>query len=277
MADQYGAVELNKTESQNVATPTADTVEGPWITDVTEATFDQMVALSMQVPVVLDLWATWCGPCKQLSPVLEDLANQYQGRFQLAKVDIDANPAVAKAFQVQSVPAVFLMLGGRPMPLFTGAQPRDQIRAVLEQVLQMAEKSGVTMRLSGGGEGDAPLSPEQQEINALIEVGDIAGAKHQLQKVIEANPSDESYKAQLAELEWQERLQKAGDDPLSRADQMLAAGNDAAAFDTLLEALVAAQPEDKDQYRARIVELFRLSTDKKAVTKARTRLATLLF
>ena len=101
--------------------------------DVSDASFQtDVMDLSMQVPVVLDLWATWCGPCKTLSPILERLADEYAGRWVLAKVDVDANPAIAQAFQVQSIPSVFAVVGGRPLPLFQGALPEPQVRAYLE-------------------------------------------------------------------------------------------------------------------------------------------------
>ena len=82
----------------------------------------------MTVPVVIDFWADWCGPCKQLSPVLERLARRTGVRWLLAKVDLDANPRLGQAFQVQSIPAIFAVVKGQPIPLFQGALPEAQVQ-----------------------------------------------------------------------------------------------------------------------------------------------------
>ncbi len=106
------------------------------IVDVTTETFVQeVVERSRTTPVLVDLWATWCGPCKTLGPILEKLAREMNGKFVLAKIDIDANPEIADAFQVQSVPTVLLMKGGKPVDGFTGAQPEKKIREILEKHL----------------------------------------------------------------------------------------------------------------------------------------------
>ena len=106
------------------------------IVDVTTETFVQeVVERSRTTPVLVDLWATWCGPCKTLGPTLEKLAREMNGKFVLAKIDIDANPEIADAFQVQSVPTVLLLKGGRPVDGFVGAQPEKKIREILEKHL----------------------------------------------------------------------------------------------------------------------------------------------
>lgn len=104
------------------------------IIDVTTETFvKEVVERSRTTPVLVDLWATWCGPCKTLGPVLEKLAREMNGKFVLAKIDIDQNPEIADAFQVQSVPTVLLLKGGKPVDGFAGAQPEDKVRAMLEK------------------------------------------------------------------------------------------------------------------------------------------------
>src|SRR5690606_30527860 len=108
-------------------------LDAPVVVDVTEATFQQVVQLPTQVPVVLDLYASWAEPSAELSPVLERLAREYGGRFQLGRVDVEANQQIAAAFQVQSVPSVVAVIGGQPVPLFQGAYPEDQIRRVLDE------------------------------------------------------------------------------------------------------------------------------------------------
>src|SRR5262252_3716980 len=125
--------------------------DGGFVIDVTEETFNtDVVERSRAVPVIIDLWAEWCGPCKQLSPVLEKLANEANGAWVLAKIDVDANPRLAAALQVQSIPMVVAVLGGQAMPLFLGAVPESEARAAIAQVMQVAEQMG----LAGPGAGD---------------------------------------------------------------------------------------------------------------------------
>ena len=112
--------------------------------DVTEETFNNEVALrSRSTPVIVDLWAEWCGPCKQLSPVLEKLANEAGGAWVLAKIDVDANPRLAQAFQAQSIPMVVAIIGGQMVDAFLGAMPEAQVRQWLDQVLAVAGQLGV--------------------------------------------------------------------------------------------------------------------------------------
>src|SRR5205807_10223215 len=115
-----------------------------FVFDVTEQTFNTDVALrSRTTPVIIDLWAEWCGPCKQLSPVLEKLAAEAGGQWILAKVDVDANPQLSAALQVQSIPMVVAVLGGQLVDGFLGAMPEAQVRQWIGQVLAAAEKMGM--------------------------------------------------------------------------------------------------------------------------------------
>jgi putative thioredoxin len=118
------------------------------VIDVTEETFNvEVVERSRSAPVILDLWAEWCGPCKQLSPVLEKLANEAAGDWVLAKIDIDANPQLRAALQVQSIPMVMAVAGGQVVDGFLGAMPEAQVRQWIGQVMQVAGQMG----LPGGG------------------------------------------------------------------------------------------------------------------------------
>jgi putative thioredoxin len=143
--------------------------------DVTDLTFEQeVVERSKTVPVVVDLWAEWCGPCKTLGPILEKVVAETGGAVALAKVDVDANPQVGRAFQVQSIPAVFALRDGRIVDQFIGALPEDQVRAFV---------SGLV------------TPPEPTEIERLIEAGD----EGSLRKALELEPDNHDAVIGLAE------------------------------------------------------------------------------
>ena len=119
------------------------------VRDATDESFGEILELSRTVPVVIDLWAEWCGPCKQLSPILEKVITELAGRLVLVKVDVDANPQLAQAFRAQSIPLVVALVGGQPVPLFTGAVPEEQVREVFAQLLQRTVRPFGPMASSG--------------------------------------------------------------------------------------------------------------------------------
>jgi putative thioredoxin len=163
----YGAVDLGARQaaaqrSQQAATRAGGPEGTPagHVIDVTEETFNtEVVERSRTVPVILDLWAEWCEPCKQLSPVLEKLAGEADGDFLLAKVDIDANPQLRAALQVQSIPMVMAVAGGQVVDGFLGAMPEAQVRQWIAQVMQVAGQLG--MPVGGGAEPDAEFADGQ--------------------------------------------------------------------------------------------------------------------
>lgn len=137
--------------------------------NVTASTFDGLVIQrSMAVPVVLELWATWCEPCKQLSPILEALADEHDGRWVLAKVDVEAETQIAQAFQVQAVPSVFAIVQGQPIPLFQGAHPEAQVRQVIDQLLQVAATAG-------GGVGAPSANTQLEDVPPSLTPGGSLG------------------------------------------------------------------------------------------------------
>lgn len=124
--------------------------ESSFVFDVTDETFStDVIARSQSVPVLVDLWAEWCGPCKQLSPVLERLAEEAAGDWMLAKVDVDANPQLSAALQVQSIPMVVAVIGGQLVDGFLGALPEAQVRQWINQILQVADQLGMPARDGG--------------------------------------------------------------------------------------------------------------------------------
>src|SRR5487761_651754 len=162
----YGAVDLGarqaaaqRRQQAARAAEAADAGDGApasgpasaFVIDVTEETFNDDVALrSRTTPVIVDLWAEWCGPCKQLSPVLEKLANEAAGAWVLARIDVDANPRLAQAFQAQSIPMVVAIIGGQMVDAFLGAMPESQVSQWLTQVLAVADQLGVGAPGAGG-------------------------------------------------------------------------------------------------------------------------------
>ncbi|GAB3802076.1 tetratricopeptide repeat protein [Humibacter antri] len=305
-----GAIDLsalaNRPAGRSGATDAATEQTLPGlIYDGTDENFTQFIELSNTVPVIVDLWAEWCGPCKQLSPALERAVNDYAGRLVLVKVDVDANPQLAQAFQAQSIPTVVAIIGGRPAPLFVGAIPEQQVREVFDQVLQIAEQNGVTGSVNlddaAGAEGPEttsepepePLPPHHQEAYDAIERGDFDGAIAEYRLAIAQNPADDLAVAGLAQVGLLKRLSaldsghvraaaasapKDADAALAVADLDLSGGHVDDAFGRLLDVFATADAATRDLIRTRLVDYFEIVgvTDPRVI-KARGRLASLLY
>src|ERR1700734_3374866 len=198
----YGAVDLGARQEaaqrrQTVQAAT-DGDGGSAVIDVTEETFNSdVVERSRTTPVIIDLWAEWCGPCKQLSPVLEKLAGEAGGQWVLAKVDVDANPRLAQALQVQSIPMVVAVIGGQLVDGFLGAMPEAQVRQWLGQVLGIAEKAGLVPPGTGDTEaGESEFDEADQippafaEARAAMERGDLDAAAKAFEQELAASPAD---------------------------------------------------------------------------------------
>ena len=140
--------------------------------DVTDATFQaEVLDRSPQVPVVVDLWASWCGPCTQLGPILEKVVGETGGRVVLAKVNVDENPGIAQAFQAQSIPAVHAIVDGRPADSFMGAQGEPFVRDFVNRLLPAEEASELE-----------PLPAEEpSELERLLAAGDEASLRSALE------------------------------------------------------------------------------------------------
>ncbi len=181
----HGAVDLGARQAaakrrQQAEQPPASGDEQAFVIQVTEETFNtEVVARSRAVPVIVDLWAEWCQPCKQLGPVLEKLAEQAAGAWILAKVDVDANPQLAAALQVQSIPMVVAVIGGQLVDGFLGALPEPQVREWLGQIMQVAEQIGMPARTGGAdAAGGADDGAEQNGVGGADAMNrDLAGAE----------------------------------------------------------------------------------------------------
>ncbi|MFF3399103.1 tetratricopeptide repeat protein [Streptomyces sp. NPDC002659] len=276
------------------------------VIDVDEAGFERdVLQRSTEVPVVIDFWAEWCEPCKQLSPVLERLAQEYSGRFVLAKIDVDANQMLMQQFGIQGIPAVFAVVAGQALPLFQGAAPETQIRQTLDQLIQVAEErfglTGITVDPDASpDEVAAPAAVPQGPYDAVLEAavqaldaGDFGGAVQAYKNVLTDDPGNTEAKLGLAQAELLRRVQDmdqhkvrqdAAENPADAAAQIAAADLDLVgghvedAFGRLVETVRRTAGEDRDTVRVRLLELFEVvGPDDPRVTAARSALARVLF
>ncbi|MDX3537752.1 tetratricopeptide repeat protein [Streptomyces sp. MB09-01] len=278
------------------------------VIDVDEAGFERdVLQLSAEVPVVLDFWAEWCQPCKQLSPLLERLTVEANGRLVLAKVDVDANQMLMQQFQIQGIPAVFAVVAGQVLPLFQGVAPEQEIRDTLAQLVQVAEERFgiIGIEVDPNAEGAAPAAAAEAgtpagPYDALLEAavlaldaGDLGGAVQAYKNVLADDPANIEAKLGLAQAELLARVRDmnpqavrsaAAENPKDPAAQIAAADLDLVgghvedAFGRLVDTVRVTFGEDRDAVRLRLLELFEvIGADDPRVSAARTALARVLF
>lgn len=292
-----GAVDLSSLRNQRPqAAPVAGAPDGSVpdvVMEANDASFGQVMELSRQIPVVVDLFSARFEQSAQLSPIVEKVVRELAGRVLLAKVDIDQSPQIVQAFQVQSMPAVVALVGGRPVPMFNSVVDEEQARGVFAQLLELAAQQGVTGSLDGAAEEGAEpqLPPLHQEAFDAIERGDNAAAIVAYEKALAENPRDEQAAAGLAQVKLLERIsgvdlqqarQAAAANPKGLDEQFLVADLDIAgghvddAFDRLLDLFLDTGRDAA--VKDRLIELFGLigQTDPRVIA-ARTRLTNLLF
>ena len=277
------------------------------VIDVDEAGFErEVLQRSTEVPVVIDFWAEWCEPCKQLSPVLERLAVEYNGRFLLARIDVDANQMLMQQFGIQGIPAVFAVVAGQALPLFQGAAGEQQIRQTLDQLVQVAEQrfglTGLTVDPDaepGGGQAVAeaqPAGPYDALLEAAVRAldsGDFGGAVQAYKNVLSEDPGNPEAKLGLAQAELLQRVggldpqqvrKSAAEKPadveaqIAAADLDLVGGHVEDAFGRLIDTVQRTAGDDRDTVRLRLLELFEVvGADDPRVAAARRALARALF
>lgn len=273
----------------------------------TDANFEDFLDLSARVPVVVELVAEWSEPAKQLAPILDRVIAGLAGRLVLVKVDVEANLQLAQAFQAQSVPTVAAIVNGRPVQLFSGPLPEEQIQDVFAQLLEIATQNGVTGTVAVEG-GDAPaaeqegekpepepepLPPHHAEAYEAIERGDFETAIAEYKTAIAQDPRDTMAVAGLAQVSLLARLAGSTmdeirsaaaaapedtDAQLAVADLDLSGGHVEDALDRLLVLFPTRDATGKEAVRTRILDYFEIiGTDDPRVAKARARLASLLY
>ena len=295
-----GAVDLAAVKARSEAAARAASAPPPaggaYVIDATEENFQaEVLDRSFQVPVLLDLWADWCQPCKQLSPVLEKLAAEAAGAWVLAKIDVEANQRIAQMLQVQSIPTVFAVIGGQLIPGFQGALPEPQVREFIGALLEAAQQAGLAG--PGGAEpaADAAPEPEDERFTAAeqaLQDGDFDLAAERYQAILNAEPANLEAQLALRQVGLLKRLAGLPADPLAQAaaapddvelqlaaaDAELANNQVEAAFDRLITLVRRLRGEDRDPVRDRLVEYFDLlGPDDPRVGPARRNLANALF
>jgi putative thioredoxin len=221
------------------------------IKDATDASFvDDVVEASRTTPVIVDFWATWCGPCRQLGPALEKAVTAAKGKVKLVKVDIDANPAYAGQLRVQSIPAVFAFVDGKPVDGFMGALPDSQVRAFVDKLAKLGPK--------GGGAAASPIDTALEMARESLGVGDMGGAAQAYAQVLQADPTHPKALGGLAKVYLASGdAEKAGEvlamapadakDPdLDSVRAALALAAEAPADTSAFEARLAKDPDDHE-------------------------------
>lgn len=285
-ADSHGAVDLSAPstgpEAEGTAAESPEGLRVPLVLAGTEENFQAIMTTSQSLPVIIVMYSARSLDTKPTLAAFEDLAREFGGRFQFVAIDVDASPAIAQAFQIEGVPASVALIGGRPLPLFQGAAQKEQIRPIIQQVLDAAAQMGVTARIALSAEDVAEPIPAEHEAPLAAEAaGDLPGAISQWERVIELNPRDATAKTHLARVRLLARSGEAAasaDDPAARADALFAAGDEAGAYGILLDIIGGdGDAEAKDSARLRLLDLFRIAGSTPAVLRARTRLSMLVM
>jgi putative thioredoxin len=264
----------------------------------TDANFSEVLSGSVSVPAVVVLWSARLPESGSYLETVVAVANSYGGRFQVVSVDVDDNPGLLRAFQIQSVPVTIGLVQGQPVPLFAGIQGEQEIRPIIDELLALAVQHGVTGRVEVGEPAGAepeepPLPPLHQEAYDAIERGDLGAAADAYRKALAQNPADSDAELGLAQVglmqrtagvDLQQARQAAADNPgdidaqTLVADLDLLGGHVEDAFLRLVDLVKATGGDDRERVRTHLLELFAVvGPHDERVRKARGSLMSALF
>jgi putative thioredoxin len=272
------------------------------VVEGSDANFSEIVNASVTVPMVIVLWAASFPESRDFLDTLVAVAGGLGGRVQVVSVDVEANPGLLRAFQVQTVPVTMGLVQQQPVPLFAGPQPADQVRAVFDELLTLAVQHGVTGRvdvaeLTDGVGEDGPHEPElpvlHQQAYDAMERGDLEAAAAAYQQALKENPADGDAELGLAQVGLMQRTHgadlqtaraAAADHPTDVAAQTLVADLDVLgghiedAFLRLIDLVKATSGDEREQARGHLLQLFAVvGSHDERVRKARTALMSALF
>ncbi|MBR6459838.1 MAG: tetratricopeptide repeat protein [Actinomycetaceae bacterium] len=306
MTTSRGAFDLSSLSASSPtpeSSPASDAAAGtggaiPFRIDVRQDNVQELVANSRSVPVLIVCTSERSEASVELLKEIEALGRESGGRFQIGRVDADAQPEFLQAFGVRGVPAVVAVIQGQIAPLFEGAPPKNELVMVINQVLEAAAQSSMTGRVSFD-EAEAVLSapampPHHQAGVDALEAGDLAKAREEFEAALSENPGDSFASASLARVAMLERLEtldisavlaggealEIGDVPgrMDYADALLGAGYVQECFDCLIATVSATSGDEREQVRQRLVELFdTVGSEDPRVLNARRALASALF
>jgi putative thioredoxin len=299
-----GAVDLSqlaqRAQQSGATQPSAPRTAGAsYVVEVTEQTFEaETIRKSVKHPVVVELYSPRVATGQQLSEALIDIANASDGKFLLARLNVDTAPGIVQALGLQAVPTVIALLNGQLAPLFQGVLPKDQVQAAIDQLLTAAVANGMVGRAEPVGVESSTDEPEPQAdpryaaADAALERGDFAAAREEFDKLLQANPNDgealagkaqAGLFARAATLDARTTLAAANgtddlDSQLAAADVEMISGEVDAAFARLIGLVNRLSGEERNQVRVRLLELFEtLGNTDERVLKARRDLMSALF
>jgi len=290
-----GAVDLSTLTNPNPATGAA--AGAGLVVEGTDGGFQAIVTGTETVPAVVVLWSQRSPASGDFVEVVASVAASYEGRFQLVSVNVDTNPGLLQAFQVQSVPVTLGLVAGQPVPLFAGAQPAEQVRLYIDELLKLAAEHGVTGKVAVVAAEEVDVEPEMPPLHQAafdaIERDDLDAAVDAYTQALTENPADDEAAVGLAQVKLMQRTAgvdqlaartAAAEAPSDIAAQMLVADLDVLgghvedAFARLIDVVRVTEGDERETVREHLLELFSVvGAHDERVHKARRSLMSALF